>query len=54
MGMGGDYVCMKAKDIIRFWFEETQPKQRWMKDESYDALLLRERFTEAPSTSSSR
>jgi uncharacterized protein (DUF924 family) len=32
-----------AKDVIQFWFEEISPKQRFKKDEEFDALIL-ERF----------
>lgn len=32
-----------ARDIIQFWFEEISPKQRFKKDEEFDALI-RERF----------
>ena len=31
------------KDVIRFWFEETAPKQRFQKDPDFDKLV-RERF----------
>lgn len=31
--------------IVKFWFEETNPEQWWKKDEIFDALLL-ERFAE--------
>ncbi|MFN3162609.1 MAG: DUF924 family protein [Pseudohongiellaceae bacterium] len=32
-----------AKDVIQFWFEEISPKQRFKKDEEFDALIV-ERF----------
>ncbi|GAB5501138.1 MAG: DUF924 family protein [Pseudohongiellaceae bacterium] len=32
-----------AKDVIQFWFEEITPKQRFKKDEEFDALII-ERF----------
>ena len=33
------------QQIIKFWFEEIQPSQRWIKDEAFDALLI-DRFSE--------
>ena len=35
---------MTYQDVITFWFEETSPQQWWVKDASFDALLL-ERFS---------
>lgn len=32
-----------AKDVIQFWFEETEPKQRFKKDPEFDDLI-RNRF----------
>lgn len=34
---------MQPQDIIRFWFEELQPKQHWAKDEALDRDI-EERF----------
>lgn len=34
---------MKAEDVIRFWFEECEPRQWFEKDPAFDARL-RERF----------
>jgi len=34
---------MQAADILRFWFEEIEPKAWWAADPAFDALL-RERF----------
>ena len=34
---------MTAEDVLRFWFEESSPKQWFVKDESFDAKI-RERF----------
>lgn len=34
---------MAAQDVIQFWFEEIEPKQRFKKDLEFDALI-RERF----------
>lgn len=31
------------QDVLRFWFEETKPEQRFKKDETFDALI-KERF----------
>lgn len=36
---------MSARDVIQFWFEETEPKQRFMKDPEFDELI-RSRFGE--------
>lgn len=30
---------MSATDVIRFWFEEIEPKQRFVKDPKFDELL---------------
>ena len=32
------------ESVIRFWFEELEPKQHWVKDESLDNLII-DRFT---------
>jgi uncharacterized protein (DUF924 family) len=34
---------MSWKDVIKFWFEEVEPKQKWKKDAEFDALI-RDRF----------
>lgn len=34
---------MSATDVIKFWFEDIEPKQRFIKDLEFDALL-REKF----------
>ena len=34
---------MPAQDVIKFWFEEIEPKQRFKKDPEFDALI-RDRF----------
>lgn len=34
---------MSALEVIRFWFEESEPKQRFQKDAEFDALI-RDRF----------
>ena len=36
---------MSARDVIQFWFEEIEPRQRFKKDPEFDALI-RERFGE--------
>ena len=36
---------MSARDVIQFWFEEIEPKQRFMKDPEFDELI-RSRFGE--------
>lgn len=33
----------KAKDILNFWFKETEPKQHWVKDPEFDTLI-KQRF----------
>lgn len=30
---------MEAKDIIKFWFEEIEEKQHWVKDNEFDRLI---------------
>ena len=30
---------MSAKQVIRFWFEDIEPKQRFVKDEDFDELI---------------
>lgn len=32
------------QDILRFWFEETDPSQWWKKDENFDRIII-ERFS---------
>ncbi len=34
---------VKSNDIIQFWFEEIEPKNWWIKDEAFDAMI-RDRF----------
>ena len=34
---------MTALEVLRFWFEEIEPKQRFKKDSKFDALI-RDRF----------
>ncbi len=36
---------MEYKDILRFWFEEIEPEQRFQKDEKFDQLI-KSRFKE--------
>lgn len=36
---------MSYQDILKFWFEETKPKQYFEKEEAFDALI-RQRFSE--------
>ena len=36
---------MSARDVIQFWFEEIEPKQRFKKDPAFDALIS-ERFAD--------
>tara|TARA_B110000503_G_C7155259_1_gene417019 strand:- start:509 stop:1054 length:546 start_codon:yes stop_codon:yes gene_type:complete len=32
-------------DVIKFWFEDTTPEQKWIKDPKFDALI-RKKFTD--------
>ena len=32
-------VTLSYNDVIKFWFEEIDPKQRWIKDAKFDALI---------------
>ena len=36
---------MSATDVIQFWFDEIEPKQRFIKDQNFDELL-RSKFEE--------
>ncbi len=40
--------CVSAKEVIQFWFEEIEPKQRFVKDLEFDELI-RSRFAETHS-----
>lgn len=42
---------MTPEEIIQFWFEEITPKQWWIKDDDFDALL-RDRYQELFSAAS--
>lgn len=35
---------MSYQEVLTFWFEETEPKQRFMKDETFDTLI-KKRFS---------
>lgn len=37
---------MKPQDVLHFWFQETQPKQRFVRDAAFDQAI-RERFAAA-------
>ena len=32
-------MTLSYNDVIQFWFEEIDPKQRWIKDPKFDALI---------------
>ena len=32
-------MTISYNDVIKFWFEETTPAQKWIKDNKFDALL---------------
>jgi len=32
-------MTLSYNDVIKFWFEEIEPKQRWIKDAKFDALI---------------
>jgi uncharacterized protein (DUF924 family) len=32
-------MTISYNDVIKFWFEEIDPKQRWIKDPKFDALI---------------
>ena len=32
-------MTLSYNDVIKFWFEEIDPKQRWIKDPKFDALI---------------
>jgi uncharacterized protein (DUF924 family) len=32
-------MTLSYNDVIKFWFEEIEPKQRWIKDTKFDALI---------------
>lgn len=32
-------MTLSYNDVIKFWFEEIDPKQRWVKDPKFDALI---------------
>ena len=36
---------MKYQEVIKFWFEEIEPKQIWIKDPEFDQLII-DRFSE--------
>lgn len=34
-------MAISYNDIIKFWFEETKPEQRWQKDVEFDSMISR-------------
>lgn len=38
-------MSITSQDVLDFWFDEIEPKQWWVKDEAFDAML-KERFGE--------
>lgn len=43
VAMSGAQVHEAAREVLRFWFKETAPEQRFAKDAAFDATI-RERF----------
>ena len=33
-------MTISYNDVIKFWFEETTPAQKWIKDNKFDALIM--------------